>query len=198
MITTAQEYFNTLWRIQSDNAPSLAVLLPSDEKIYNVDLNSRMIEAPEFLGLTEDHEAETIYFKVNRFFDNQDLSQMICVIQFTNGTDKGAYVVPFFDLSTYGQEDKMLFPWCIDKTVTKKSGDIEFSIRFYRVDTVNKNFTYNLNTLPAKSKVLKGLDGHFYEEDTDGNILVSSTEMENIYTRLQAVEKEDIFWDSLY
>ena len=84
----------------------------------------------------------------------------------------------------------MLFPWCIDKTVTNKSGDIEFSIRFYRVDTINKTFIYNLNTLPAKSKVLKGLDGHFYEEDADRNVTLSSTEVENIYTRLAAVEKD--------
>ena len=198
MITTAQEYFNNLWRIQSDNAPSLAVLLPSDEKIYNIDLNSRTIESPEFLSLRQDHNAETIYFKINRFFDNQDLSQMICVIQFQNGNHQGVYVVPYFDISTYGGEDKMLFPWCIDKTVTQFAGNVTFSVRFYRIDTVNKIFLYNLNTLSATSKILDSLENTCYEEDEDGNVTLAATEVENIYTRLAAVEKEDIYWDSLY
>jgi hypothetical protein len=34
MITTAKEYYENLLLIQDQNPPSLAVLLPSDEKIY--------------------------------------------------------------------------------------------------------------------------------------------------------------------
>ena len=66
MITTPRDYYNLYHRIQSENAPSLAILLPTDEKIYNVDLNSRVVEAPEYLGVERDHRAEVIYFKVNR------------------------------------------------------------------------------------------------------------------------------------
>ena len=69
MITTPRDYYNLYHRIQSENAPSLAVLLPTDEKIYNVDLNARTVEAPEYLSVEKDHRAETIYFKVNRFYD---------------------------------------------------------------------------------------------------------------------------------
>lgn len=80
MITTAAEYEQYLARIQDENAPSIAILLPSDERIYNVDLNSRKIEAPEFLSVEKDHHAECIYFMVDRFFDNMDLSNTVCVI----------------------------------------------------------------------------------------------------------------------
>lgn len=36
MITTAKEYYENLYRIQDKNPPSLAVLLPHDERIYEV------------------------------------------------------------------------------------------------------------------------------------------------------------------
>ena len=64
MITTPKEYYDLLYRIQDENKPSLAVLLPSNEKIYEIDMNSRKIEAPKYLSVELDHRAETIYFKV--------------------------------------------------------------------------------------------------------------------------------------
>ena len=48
MITSAQEYFANLYRIQDQNPPTFALLLPSTEKIYDINLNARTIEAPEF------------------------------------------------------------------------------------------------------------------------------------------------------
>ena len=69
MITTPKDYYSLYHRIQSENAPSIAVLLPTDERIYKIDLNARTVEAPEYLSVEKDHRAETIYFTVNRFYD---------------------------------------------------------------------------------------------------------------------------------
>ena len=80
MITTPEEYIAKLYLIQNNNLPTVALLLPSDETIYNIDLNSRTIEAPEFLSTETDHFAETIYFKVDRYFDNMDSTKTICII----------------------------------------------------------------------------------------------------------------------
>ena len=57
MITTAKEYFDYLAEIESSNPPSLA-LLPTQEKIYNIELDSRLVEAPEYLSVEKDHKAE--------------------------------------------------------------------------------------------------------------------------------------------
>ena len=46
MITTPQEYYDLLYRIQDENKPTLALLLPSDEKIFEIDLKTRKIDAP--------------------------------------------------------------------------------------------------------------------------------------------------------
>jgi hypothetical protein len=54
MITSASEYFALYHQVTSGNPPDLAVLLPSEENIYNIDLNSRTIEAPKVLGVHKD------------------------------------------------------------------------------------------------------------------------------------------------
>ena len=43
MITNANEYYQELYRIQDHNFPLKAVLVPSDERIYNVDLSTRKV-----------------------------------------------------------------------------------------------------------------------------------------------------------
>ena len=64
MFATAEEYVQQLWQLQNKNMPTKAILLPSDEIIYNIDLNTRTIETPSFLSITQDQDAETIYFFV--------------------------------------------------------------------------------------------------------------------------------------
>jgi len=88
-----------------------------------------------------------------------DLSTTTCIIQYINADgEANIYPVPFFDIQTYANEDKILIPWCIDGKATKKDGIVEYSIRFYKIDANGKKFLYNLNTLPAKSKILYGFE----------------------------------------
>lgn len=102
MITTAEEYLNSLWAINDGNTPSRAVLLPSDEIIYNINLDTRVIETPSVLSVQGDHVAETIYFLVDRMFGDTDLANTTCVIQYINANDKeGFQIVPFYDVSTF-------------------------------------------------------------------------------------------------
>ena len=102
MITTAEDYYGLLYKVQDKNAPSIAVLLPTDEKIYEVDLDTRQIEAPEYVSVSSDHLAEVIYFKCPRFYDGVDLAETTCVIEYVNAEGKAYfYPVPFFDVSTY-------------------------------------------------------------------------------------------------
>lgn len=102
MITTAEEYQKYLWQLQDKNKPVSAILLPSDENIYEIDLNSRIINAPEFLSVKKDHAAETIYFLVDRFYDNMDLANTACVVQYINAAgEERFFPVPFYDITTF-------------------------------------------------------------------------------------------------
>ena len=160
MITISTEYYRNLYKIQQDmNLPSLAILLPSTENIYEVDLNTRKIEAPEFLSNYTDHASEVIYFKCDRYFDYMDLASCTIVIQYKNAAGENRiYPVPFVDVATCSLENKMLIPWCVDGNVTAQAGEVTFSIRFYKIDIDGEYVTYNLSTLPVKTKVLEGMN----------------------------------------
>ena len=60
MVTTPEDYLKYLHLIQNENFPKQAILLPTDETIYEIDLNSRIIKAPKILSAERDHQAETV------------------------------------------------------------------------------------------------------------------------------------------
>ena len=167
MITSAQEYYSNLYRIQDKNPPTLALLLPSYERIYDINLNARTIEAPEYLSVETDHRAEAIYFRMPRFFDGIDLTTKTAVIQYENAAGEGhIYIVPFYDVETAdrleinlgtGLRQTVLFPWLIDNNVAKKAGTVKYNIRFFELASENQ-LLYSLNTLPTESKILHGID----------------------------------------
>lgn len=172
MITTAEEYFANLHLVQNANKPSYAIL-PKAERIYNIDVNTRTIEAPKTLGVEKDHQSEVIYFKIDRFVDYMDLAQTCCVIQINNAHNQTRYYpVPFYDIYTLIDENKIIFPWCLDAYVTSYPGSVQFSIRFFKTgETYNKQneavpiLTYNLSTLPARSTVSSAIPEYVNEED---------------------------------
>lgn len=103
MIATAEEYLSKLWQLHNGNIPCKAVLLPSDEPIYEIDLDSRTIKAPYLSGIKKDQSAETFYFIVDRFHGEVDLINTGCLVYYknkTNGTG-GFYPVPFYDVTTF-------------------------------------------------------------------------------------------------
>lgn len=109
MITTAEEYNKKLYLINNANYPTEALRLPSDEFIYEIDLNTRIIKAPTLLGVEKDHIAETIYFLCDRIYCGMDLANTSCLIQYVNADGEERYFpVPFYDVTTYSgrEEDK--------------------------------------------------------------------------------------------
>jgi hypothetical protein len=167
MITTYDEYNSHLHLINNANPPVYA-MLPSAENIYNIDASTREVDAPQFLSVERDHKSETIYFIVDRFVDYMDLATTCCIITYTNvaANHSRIYHVPFYDIYTYANEKKMLLPWCLDANVAIKKGKVKFAIQFYKVGEMldeetgelKKVLTYSLNTLPAESQVLQGME----------------------------------------
>lgn len=195
MITTADDFYSYYARIQDENAPALAVLLPKDEPIYNINLNTRIIDTPDFLSVSADHRAETIYFQVDRFFDNVDLSTMTCVIRYVNAEGMGGiYPVPYYDITTLAKEDKMIFPWILDGKVAKSAGKVEYSIRFYHINLMTKTFTYSLNTRPSESLILYGMK----EVSNEEQFQFEASEIEAIYDRINQINSwQDVYWIDL-
>lgn len=185
MVTNFRDYEEMLWQIQSNAPTKKALLLPKDEKIFDVNLESRTINVPEFLSVEKDHQAETIFFKFDRYYDYMDLTTKTCVIQYINANgDSFIYPVPWYDTETFGFEKKVLIPWCIQGAATEAAGIVKFAIRFYSID-VNHKITYDLNTLVAQGRVLKGQEGEF-ENFSESSITLDNSLLELIQELEQA------------
>ena len=172
MITTPEQYKAHLHIIQSISPPQFFPLNSVDnEKIYSIDLNTRVVESPEFLGALEDLGSEIIYFKIDRFYDYMDLATTSCVIEYVNAKgESGLYAVPFYDVMSFSNERQMLIPWCISNLVTEAIGEVKFQIFFYKIepykvlDEEGKDtgaseyrFDYKLSLQPATSRILPAM-----------------------------------------
>ena len=84
MIVSPQEYNSLVHSLRDPNTYAPLVRIPKDEPVYEVNLDTREISIPEFLSVQEDHNAEIVWFKVRRFYDNIDLFDSTCWIQYKN------------------------------------------------------------------------------------------------------------------
>lgn len=198
MITNPNDYYNAIQQIKDLNKPQYAILLPVDEKIYNINLDNRSIEAPEFLSLQTDHYAETVYFLVDRYYDNMDLADTICTVQYQNEKDKDGriYLVPFFDITTYKKENKILIPWQISGEATRNAGTITFSVRFFKLNDFaengKKDYIYSLNTKPAVSKILYGMD---IDSENNENLYIPADIVTQLMNDIERVSRQsDLYW----
>lgn len=145
-----------------DNLKEL-VMLPSDEPRFIIDANERTISIPDgftFLGVLNDHNAETVYFEIDRYYDQTDLSKKTCIVQYESRANKhgGFYPVTKLDITTV--PGKIIFGWEVQNDATSCPGDLEFSVRFYstKQDDDRIIFSYNFNTEVAVLPVKDGLD----------------------------------------
>ena len=208
MVTAPNDYIKFLYQIQNPNRQTQAIIFSDNEPLYEIDLNTRTILAPSFLSVEYDHNAETIYFLVDRYYDNIDLSQMFAVVQYENADPvkerRGwIYPVPYFDINgPFVPEGKMIFPWVIQGPATAYAGTVTFAVKFYRlkdleIDHENgttryaKEYEYVLNTVPTTSKVLHGMDIY----TTSENYIYPENTVESLYQAIEEVRRQnDLYW----
>lgn len=158
MITSPEEFKQKLLEIQNEKIAFTT--LPSSEPRFIINADTREVLIPSefsFLSVKNDHKAETIYFEIDRYYDDTDLSQHTCVIQFTNTGTGGQYnegINNASELDITTLDGKIVFGWTIGNDATQYSGSLTFSIRFYSISD-DRLFSYNFNTT---SKTLPILD----------------------------------------
>lgn len=209
MLTSESSYLKFLHQIQNPNKGNRIIPLPEMievgssldgtpgyEPLYQVDLNERSIQAPKYLSVEYDHNSEAVYFVADRFYDNVDLSTMTCIVQYQNANPEPAkggyiYLTPFVDIVTLKEDNKMIIPWVIQGPATAFAGDVVFAIKFYKTSSHIVDgeetyvYDYVLNTVPAKSKVLHGLN----IEATSENYYFDSSELAGIHNRISEIEE---------
>lgn len=163
MITAENKYFANLDILQNVNFPAYA-LLPTADKIYNINVNTRKIDNPNITLVEKDHKSATLYFAIDRYIDYMDLAHTKCLIQYNIGGNTYYYPVPYYDIYSMIAERKIILPWNLDYSVTATPGGVPFTIRFFKTGTVtgadNKTetiLTYSLNILPSTIQIEKSL-----------------------------------------
>ena len=156
IIETITNYINTNYQILPLIARDGEWI--KDEVPFIIDANTRNIKTPDnnyTYAVSGDDLAETIYFTIDRYFDNIDLStKNIAVLSQING-QKRLTEITFKDITSI--PDMIIFGWPISKILTEKtSGTLEFSVRFYTLN--GSSIDYSLSTLPAKLNIKYTLD----------------------------------------
>ena len=172
----------------------------TEEPVFNVDLNTREIEVPKQfrnLAVYSDHLAETIWFAVDRYYDGVDLYKKRVAMQYVNALgEEGLDILDVYDhnirTGVYNSDDdrgrydkisegEILIAWKLDYAVTKASGPVEFSLRFFEVDEVTQNIlSYNLTTKPAIVNILNGL----YITENSANPILPATKLETLVDKI--------------
>ena len=199
MITGSEEYKQYFAQYgNSSNTPCIRIRVPKSEPVYQIDWNTRTVEAPEFVAVEADHVAEIIYFEMDRYYDLMDLSQCVGLIQFKNArNEEFFYVIPYYDIDS--KEDKIIFAWAIQAPVTKYGGTIQFSFKFFKANASTGELIYELNTTVAKTKVLVGWankNGADHTYNTlDASQLVIDNELMNAIVRIkEAADQLHVYW----
>lgn len=205
-----QTAIDKLFEIQNNNRPQLAKMAYAEDYI-EVDWRSRSIGERPILSTARDHKAENVYFIMDRYWDYMDLSTATCIISYkTYPRDPkktgvtGLYAVPYYDIFSHKaipgslEKDRMVIPWCIDGRVTQDEAEVEFAIRFYRIDADGKKIIYNINTTPIISKVLYGLnvqpDGLEDAESLAGDYDIAGSMYEHFTQEINDIRRQDVFW----
>ena len=201
-------YKSLLYEIQnaSTQGPTVdTIIVPSNILLYNIHLDTREIDAPEYLSVQHEHYAETVYFVVDRYYDNMDLAQTTCVVQYVTPDEESyIYAVPFCDTITF--PDKIIIPWCISGSATSLSGTVKYVVRFYKIDeqsVIGENneydpsgaeFSYSLSTKPASSKVMYGLPIEGILDEENYHIETNNRFYEFLNVVNQMVDNATLYW----
>lgn len=199
-------YQDLLFDIQQnfEKNSKIVELLPSNDEIFDIDLESRTIEIPQFLSVRYDHNAEIIYFRCARYVDNMDLVNTVCIIEYINADGKpGLYWVPYYDIRNYKDDENdsvivkpvIVIPWAISGLATAASGKITFAVRFYKLDADGKAFLYNMSTKPTTGEILHGMD--LLDEELE-DFKIEPDIVAQIYSDLKKVQDNAaIYWKDI-
>lgn len=161
--SSLEKYFTRLGDLV-DNAenPIEYLMLPLDEPCLEVDANTRIITIPDGFkkygaGVQGDVIAETLFLRIDRFFDSMDFMMTEPFVQWKlkNG-EQGATPIPYMDYESEHHLGKLIVVWPLTGAVTAQEGPVEFSLRFIKRD--GDKIVYSWNSVPASITIKKALN----------------------------------------
>lgn len=206
-VNSLEDYFSNirtiaqLTKVGSD-VKGKFLIMPLDEPFFKIDANARAIEIPanfkkNGIGVQNDHWAEILYFKVDRFYDYQDLASLNIFINWEfipsgtrNGGSEGVKVSKAFAPDPDFEPNQLIFGWIIDRSMTPSKGVLKFSVSFadsavpgvpngYQLSTLISQVNINEGLVPAQDAELIAVnDNDFFARIT--NSAISAEGMNNV------------------
>lgn len=166
--TSVQEYFSHLKDLL-DAGGKKFLMLPLDEPVFEIDANKREITVPAVfkkngISVKGDEIAESLIFRINRFFDYADLNEMIVQVQWENA-NKEQGISDIYVVDAERSADYLYLMWPLTEKITRYPGTIKFSVRFYNALESGK-LAYSFATKIAAATIN---DGHNFNM-TDGSL----------------------------
>lgn len=191
--TSLEQYFTRLGTLVAHAAhPIKYLMLPLDEPCVEVDANTRNITIPkEFkngvVGVQGDVIAETLFLRVDRYFDAMDLLETEAYIQWkTKSGVEGASKIPYIDYESEHEKGKLILVWPLTGAITAEEGEVQFSLRFLK--RKSGDVVYSWNSATATIKIQKALKSDFDYQELDNGALLFMQAIEN---SKHTSEKED-------
>lgn len=159
-ITSLNEYFYYM-----DSIPAIKngkyTRLPLDENLFEIDADKRSITVPPAfvqngISVQSDEVAETLYFKIDRYYDATDLATQNVFIEWKNSVDEGVSLPWVFDIES--EPNYIIFGWPLTSRITSVAGPVQFAVRFYTQDEgAPDRLTYSFSTLTQTATIKPGL-----------------------------------------
>lgn len=186
-IQTLEQYFCHLKDLLDLPNGYKYIMLPLDEPPLEIDANKRTITIPSNfktsgLSVEGDELAETLFFRIDRYFDAMDLSTCEIFVQWNLPTgDTYATIVYMIDIES--EPGKLIFACPLTSDITKVAGPVELSVRFIKRGA-NDTFAYSFNTLAVRANISAALK-------INGDIhYIGSQDVQDLFTA--AIENSDM------
>ena len=214
MKTSYVSYSDALTEIINSGSTFFKYNTEKEEPYITINSNTREIIIPDMMqniGVMGDHKAETIWFKIDRYFDREDFldlksgsntTGMQIAVQFVNAMNEPytyfidkAYITSsdmIEDKNANGEIvqdsiDTIIFPWELTNEATKYNGIIRFAIRIYKIE--DEKVTYSFNTQQGQFNILNGLNNSNAPGTVD---TLSPTQIEEIFNKISAIYTESL------
>lgn len=156
-----QAFLDLLTEVQTHHRTMVLTQSYDKSRIIDVDLVNREINLKsspynKFISVSEDHYAETLYFRMPRYYDGVDLLQMVLVVEYVNAKGE-SYIAPIIVKDIASEPGNIIFGWCIHGNASIQAGTLEFAFHLFQIDLTTHELTYSLRTKPASSTVMKSI-----------------------------------------
>lgn len=161
MIINSQDLIVQLERLK--NKEIVHIQPPLEPYVY-INSQARMIDEnnvlTKFVTVKNDHNAETIYFRMNRIFNGVDLYTKECVIKYIG--IKGLTFCNIIKINeSYVEKDTIEFAWKLTNEITYQERKVPFQVMFYSTaenKSGEKKFDYIFNTSVSSLNISHGID----------------------------------------